>query len=572
MIHRFGLSTAAQKAAVMTLAMAAAIFASPLQTAGAAGPFNMGTAVKLPGASGGTEPRVAIGPDNHSWLITNDGSGAVVYGSADGRIWTKTAGRPVQTAATIDVDIATTRTGRIIANELDASGPSIITSYSDDRGATWKPSGSALLSAVNGTQIADQDRNWLAVGPDDATTHQPRVYNFFHNLVSGTVNHNMYVQTSTDGGASFGVPVPTTFPGDQAFLDLQCADSGGPSNITVNQKTGQVYAIFGTRSSTAGGCGASITGNFEVNVVAATRVWVATAQAADTATPGAWKQSLAVDANAAGHIVGMQLAPGALDTAGNLYIFYPESPNGYPNYVGAALRYTHAPPDLSTWSAPVTVAPSGGAGHLLPHIVVGDPGKIDLAYFEGVLQGNAKPIWHAWAAQTLNGLDSPAGVTFTKLQLSAIPTYQWTASEMMGACGTGPAAGIENGTICNRSTDVWGVALDHNCQLQVTWPAVGGTSGPPNPPNSTATRGTYEATQTGGPAVCTNTVFPPNTAATAVTPTPTPSLLPNTAGAPVHARLTGGPIPGILLLFAPPVLFLLGLLGLRLRRRRAGNV
>ena len=488
--------------AALTLVGCAFLETAMLLPASAGAPFTMGPAVNLEGSSGGTEPRVAVGPGNHSWLITNDGSGVLVYGSVDGRHWTKTAGRPTQTAATIDVDIVATRTGRIVANELDASGPAIITSYSDDGGATWTPSGSTLLSAVDGTQIADQDRNWLAVGPDDPGTHQPRVYNFFHNLVSGTANHNMYVQTSADGGASFGPPIPTTLPGDQAWLDLQCADSGGPSGITVNQKTGQVYAIFGTRSSAAGGCGASMTGNFEVNVVAATRVWVATAQAADTATPGKWTQSLAVDENAAGHIVGMQLAPGALDTAGNLYIFYPESPNGYPDYDGAALRYTHAAADLSSWSSSVTVAPSGGAGHLLPHIVVGDPGKIDFAYFEGVGHGNDRPLWYAWAAQTLNGLDPPAAVSFSRVRLSDVPTYQWTASEMMGACGSGPAAGVENGTICNRSTDVWGIALDSQCQLEVSWPAVGGTKGPPDPPNSTANAGTYVATQSLGPTVC----------------------------------------------------------------------
>jgi hypothetical protein len=514
------------------LALPAGAGGLPSNSAAAAAAFSFGPAVNLPQSGGGTEPRVAIGPGNHSWLITNDSAGALVYGSTDGHNWTKTPGRPVQTLATIDVDIAVTRTGRIIANELDDSGPSIITSYSDDGGTTWKPSGSTLLSGVNGTQIADQDRNWLAVGPDDPTTHQPRVYNFFHNLVSGTVSHNMYVQTSTDGGASFGPPVPTTLPGDQAWLDLQCADSGGPSDITVNQKTGQVYAIFGTRSSAAGGCGASITGTFEVNVVAATRVWVATAQPADTATPGKWTQSLAVDANPTGHIVGMQLAPGAIDNQGNVYIFYPESPNVYPNYDGAALKFTHAPADLAAWSAPVTVAPTGGAGHLLPHIVVGDPGKIDFAYFEGVTQANAHPLWYAWAAQTLNGLDQPGAVTFSKVQLSAVPTYQWTASEMMGACGSGPVAGIENGVLCNRSTDVWGIALDNNCQLQVTWPAVGGNSGPPDPPNSTPNSGTYEATQTGGPAVCTHVAFPPDTTPVAASraPLPNTSLIP-TAGA-----------------------------------------
>ena len=52
-------------------------------------------AVQLPGAGGGTEPRVAVGPGNHSWLITNDGNGtAIVYGSTDGQHWTKTSGDP----------------------------------------------------------------------------------------------------------------------------------------------------------------------------------------------------------------------------------------------------------------------------------------------------------------------------------------------------------------------------------------------------------------------------------------------------------------------------------------------
>ena len=51
----------------------------------------------------------------------------------------------------------------------------------------------------------------------------------------------------------------------------------------------------------------------------------------------------------------MQLAPGAIDTKGNVYVFYPESPHAYPNYDGAAMRYVVAPPNLSKWSKPVTV-------------------------------------------------------------------------------------------------------------------------------------------------------------------------------------------------------------------------
>lgn len=530
--------------AVVAACMCGSLFAFPHGAGAQAAVPVFGAATLLPSSDGATEPRATVTPDGRLWMISNQKGTAVVYGSSDGVHWAKTASDPAgQIAASIDVDIVSTRTGRLIATELDFAGPAIITSYSDDYGATWTQSGSFTMAPVNGTELVDQDRPWLAVGPDDATTHGPRVYMLFHNLASGAVTHNMYVSTSTDGGATFGQPVPTTIPGDQAWLDLQCADSGGPSNIVVNQKTGQVYAVYGTRSSSAGGCGASATGSFEINVVAATRVWVATATPDSATQVGGWTQSLAVDGNAAGHIVGMQLAPGTLDSAGNMYVFYPESPNAYPDYDGAAVRYVHAPADLSSWSQPVTVAPSGGAGHLLPHIVAGDPGRLDFAYFTGVTQpGDSKPLWYATAAQTVDGLSTTPHIVETRL--SEIPTYRWTASEMMGACGSGPAAGVQNGFQCDRSTDVWGIALDTHCRVIVTWPVETHTRGGATQDAKT-TEGTYVAVQTQGPTLCASQ--PPVQTAAQSGPAPSgqvqaattspPAALPNTATA---AAVGGG--------------------------------
>jgi BNR repeat-like domain len=504
----------------VAVCLGASLLALPRGTAAQSATPVFGAATLLPASDGGTEPRVAITPDGRRWVITNQAGTAVVYVSADGVHWTQTAGNPAgQVVPSIDVDIVATRTGRLIATELDFSGPSNITSYSDDGGATWTQSTLRGVPGTNGTHYADQDRPWLAVGPDDATTGQPRVYMLFHNLASGAATHNMYVSTSTDGGASFGPPIPITLPGSQAWLDLQCADSGGPSNLVVNQKTGQVYAVFGTRSSAAGGCGASVTGSFEINVVAATRVWVATATP-DGATQPTWTQSMAVDDNATGQIVGMQLAPGALDSAGNIYVAYPESPNAYPDYGGASIRYVHAPADLSSWSQPVTVAPSGGAGHLLPHLVAGAPGQIDFAYFTGVAQsGDKHPLWYMTAAQTLDG--NSATPHIVEHRLSDIATYQWTASEMMGACGSGPTAGVQNGFQCNRSTDVWGIALDNQCHLVVSWPVqhTGGGS----TPDVARTQGTYVAVQSGGSTVCAAAAPAVSPAAAPSTPSAAPS-------------------------------------------------
>src|SRR5207244_603011 len=80
--------------------------------------------------------------------------------------------------------------GRRRAVGLDFGGMNFRTSYSDDGGANWTVStttGSPVVtSAPSTTELAEQDRPWLATGPND------RAYLLFHNLASGTANHNMY--------------------------------------------------------------------------------------------------------------------------------------------------------------------------------------------------------------------------------------------------------------------------------------------------------------------------------------------------------------------------------------------
>jgi hypothetical protein len=445
------------------------------------------TTVKLPKSYGTAEPRAVVAPNGTSYVVTNGGGQndlgfglETVYRSADGVHWAMTKGQPAdQTEATTDVDIVATRTGRIITSELDFGGINFRTDYSDDGGKTWTPS--------KLTTFADTDRQWFAVGPDDPTTHQPRVYMLFHNLLSGLAQHNMWVSTSTDGGATFGPPVPVATPPQQDYLDLQCADSGGPSNITVDQHTGRVYVVFGTRSSPIGGCAAQPA---EINVVAANRVWVVSAAAADTATPGAWTPHLAVnDTGPPAHIVGMQLAPGAVDTKGNVYVAYPESIHDYPNYDGAAIKVVHAAANaLDKWSKPSVVAASGAIGNVLPHIVAGSPGRIDLAWYHGTKVAG-KIRWYSYAAQSLDALSATPHYSTVKLSPVLVEPNQ-TASELMGACMQGQQATL-NGFACGRSTDVNGIALDKCGRLLVTWPAQA----------NLPTDATYVSQQVGGPTV-----------------------------------------------------------------------
>jgi hypothetical protein len=244
-----------------------------------------------------------------------------------------------------------------------------------------------------GATLLDTDRQWFAVGPNNT------VYLLWHNLFTGTANHNMWVQTSTDGGETFGPPVPVTHPGMESYLDLQCADSGGPSGISVNPRTGQLYVFFGTRHSPVSGCAAQPP---ELNIVAATRAWVVTAPASGATNPLAWTESLAVDRSGTGQIVGMQMQGGALDDAGNVYVAYPESPRAYPDYNGAAIKLVHAPADLSRWSAPITIARGGGPGHILPLVVAGDAGKVAVTYYTGLPDKS----WRSEVAFVLDALSS----------------------------------------------------------------------------------------------------------------------------------------------------------------------
>lgn len=452
--------------------------------AGAAATF---TTVRLAGADGGTEPRAAVAPDGTIHVVTNSGGAARLYSSTDhGASFTARSTLPNQTAPTIDVDIVAMPDGRLVASELDLAGINFRNAVSDDGGLTWTASSGA-------SALADTDRQWLAFGPVNPITGKRVVHMLWHNLASGFANHNMFVQTSLDGGETFLPPVPTTLPGSQAYADLQCADSSGPSGISVDQSTGRIYVLFGTRTSTIaplGGCGASVApGPAAVNIVPPTRLWVATS--ADNLTDP-WTQSLAVDRSSTGQIVGTQLASLAIDTAGNAYVAFTESAS--PTDFTSALKYVHAAPGLASWSAAKTVAPLADAGNILPHVVAGDPGRLGFAWYHGKPRTGNTPLWYSMVAHVLDGLS--ATPTVSSYQVSTVPTYAGTAQNLMGQCTSGAAAGIQNGFLCGRATDVYGLTIDNDGLLVATWPAVSN-----NGAGSQA--GTYVTTQQTGDSLYT---------------------------------------------------------------------
>ncbi len=440
--------------AVLAAAPALASAAEMKSTPAVAASFAQTLLPDAAGRAGFVEPRVTVAPDG-AYVATTSASGGgeqIVFRSTDGgRTWPRTAGTPTQRSATPDVEVVTTRTGRLVTVELEGVDQALAlqTSYSDDNGKTWQP-GTSLGSP------ADTDRPWLAVGPDDPATKQPRVYLTWHNLASGLAVHEILVATSTDGGATFGAPVPVTVPGEQAFADLQCGD-GYPSSLGVDPVSGEVHVAFGTRTSVAGGCGAQ---PVQFNIVTPTRVWVASSPDGRS-----WTQGLAVDRSSTpGNTLPAIFSPLSLDAAGNAYVVFTESTT--PDLVGA-VRYVWSPPGARDWSDPVTVArPAGGA--VVPHVQAGDPGRVAFTWYGSAARNEDAP-WHLFAAVTPDARVAKPSLAVRPVSPTVL--LRGRAADLVGQCTSGnPASGIVNGLSCGRAPDNYGTAVDRQGRLVLTYP------------------------------------------------------------------------------------------------------
>ena len=238
-----------------------------------------------------------------------------------------------------------------------------------------------------------------------AKTGKPTVYLLYHNLGSGTANHNMYVATSTDGGETFGAAgADAPSRAQTAYADLQCADSGGPSSIAVNPTTGRIYVFFTTRAGVVdpglpdfGGCAARPA---EFNIVNATRVWVATSRR---------RLGRVLDAVAGRRRLADR--PGRLDAARlrragqpgrrlrRLSRVAPPVPRPQRRRGQAALPEARRRRDARRRQ--VVAADDARARRrrraaaTLVHLVAGDPGNVAVAYYRGVgVAGQDKPVWY----------------------------------------------------------------------------------------------------------------------------------------------------------------------------------
>src|SRR6202007_1864276 len=70
------------------------------------------------------------------------------------------------------------------------------------------------------------------------STAQTRVYLEYHTFSDGQV----WLNTSTDGGATFGPPTPAAVGTNSAIPDSNC--NTVPGGVYVDQRNGTVYAVW----------------------------------------------------------------------------------------------------------------------------------------------------------------------------------------------------------------------------------------------------------------------------------------------------------------------------------------
>lgn len=300
----------------------------------------------------------------------------------------------------VDVAIAPARNAagsfNVYVSSLTLANVSVSTSTDD--GASW------TLNPV-GASVPGDDREWIAA--DGAS----KVCVSYHDLAA-----NMWLDCSTDAGATFGAPTEV-FDVDHAWL----IDSNSSGNLQIDPRSHVIYQTFSGPASAADtvACG----GFACLNVV----------YMAVSTDGGRSFTDRVVYANPDKTVAyGAQFTNVTIDAAGNVYSVFTDHHNVY--YAWSSDQGAH-------WSAPRQVNKAPSATAIMPWSVAGAAGKIDIvwygtSYYDGVNPPDSYPdtaAWYVYFAQSLNATSSKASFS----QVAATPIVHYGGVCLSGIACTG---------------------------------------------------------------------------------------------------------------------------------------
>lgn len=358
-----------QGAAVAAVGLAVVVAAAP--AAAAHGSLSV-TVVKAGPKDGGGEPSLAIARDGTLYISYPGNAMDMVVSHDGGATWTRATSPEAPSGDTsVNVDASgAVYESNLRGVETDADTLQVDLFKSFDEGRTWPQKSQSFLPSGNSTaQPLLVDRQWVdAVIPPGRTTNQANVYLEYHDWGPSQV----WVQTSTDGGAHFGRPVDViTSPQAQAATFCNSIP-GGVKVVPYGRNQygkpyrhpGRVYAAWLAADPANPATGCNLT-----QLAAFHAVWIAYSDDQGQT----WNDRLVFDGGPL-HDASEIFADLTLDDEGDPYMAF--AMNIEPEFdIWATASFDGG----DTWLRPARVNASAGT-HYYPAIAAGRPGEVVVAY------------------------------------------------------------------------------------------------------------------------------------------------------------------------------------------------
>jgi len=342
---------------------------------------------------------------------------------------------------------------------VDLPGPGCVTmNTSADQGETW----TADQIGCGQSPGAIDDRQWDAV---DESAPLPagntgNVYVSFINFTNAAFPTLALARSTHDGAPnSFvtdslcntligNVPTATVCP-DPLDDELQVA---GPPVVDY-YNTHNIYIPFVRGTPIVPG----------VSAGPPYSLWVA--KSTDGATT--WTRSKVADLGSHNPV---NLFPEMTDDkAGNLYYTWSQTQGPAQDasgFIGEQdVYYTYSTDRSATWVAPIPLTQEANDSAVMPWMVAGDPGRVDLVYYKANnglnsnvgFDANGNPqVWNTYFAQSINALNT--GSNFKSVQISDHPNH------LGGICTAGLACSGDRDLL-----DFFTVDIDHLGAANVVW-------------------------------------------------------------------------------------------------------
>ena len=390
-----------------------------------AGPMSL-SVTKVGPQDGGGEPSIAGGPEGNLYVSYPSSSGMSFFRSTDGgSSWVKGG---IADSGSGDTSVNVDSSGAVYQANLNGNEDELPLQAdvwkSTDFGQTWPQRGVGPDENDSTGNPFLVDRQWTdAWIPPGKTTNDAQVYLEYHDFGPSQV----WVAKSSDGGKTFGLPVPVSAASPDAEAATFCNSiPGGVKVVPSGPHAGRIYAAWlaGDAATNVGtGCNDTQLETFHT-------IWIAWSDDGGQT----WTPKLIFDGGF-GHDASALFADMALDTQGNPYVAFGQNLNDeWDMFVEASGDGGKTWNGKSDGSGQPYKVNSDTGTHFFPAITAGDPGHVDVAwigtstkiqtlpYGKPAPGGGAGAVWYVYAAQSADVLSGKPHWDVTKVTPDPIHT------------------------------------------------------------------------------------------------------------------------------------------------------